>query len=103
MDRDTLSSSVACASTKHGKMARNISEERTKISLSPNHSYDGGTGSEPTLRLKSDGLDTELKMKGPFDTKSKKFIIACMSMYAFIMSCAYSMLAPFYPGVVLFV
>lgn len=42
------------------------------------------------------------RKNGPFDTKSKKLIISCISVYYFIMSSAYSMLAPFFPSEVRF-
>ena len=38
---------------------------------------------------------------GAFDTKAKKLIIISISVYSFIMTSAYSMLAPFFPGEVL--
>lgn len=36
--------------------------------------------------------------KGIFDTKIKKLTILCISLYWFIICCAYSMIAPFFPG-----
>ena len=35
---------------------------------------------------------------GVFDTREKKLTLFCISLYWFIICCAYAMIAPFFPG-----
>ena len=43
--------------------------------------------------------DEKVEVKGGvFDTRAKKLTIFCISLYWFIVACAYSMIAPFFPG-----
>ena len=61
-------------------------------------SYSNVTEVEADVKIIDDTKKAGQKQVGTFDTKAKKFIITCIAMYSFIMSCAYSMLAPFFPG-----
>ena len=45
------------------------------------------------------GDDEKVEVKpGIFNTRTKKFTLFCLSLYWFIICCAYSMIAPFFPG-----
>ena len=45
----------------------------------------------------SDKEKTEVK-PGVFDTRAKKATMLCLSLYWFVICCAYAMIAPFFPG-----
>ena len=43
--------------------------------------------------------DENVEVKpGIFDSRAKKFTLFCLSLYWFIICCAYAMIAPFFPG-----
>ena len=73
-----------------------------KASMSEVSSYQScEVGNESGIDSKDEG-NIEIKKGGVFDTKTKKLTIFCISLYWFIICCAYSMIAPFFPGEVMF-
>ena len=83
-------------------MAMDTGEQSAITGVRTGCSYHTADG-EADCNLILSGKDNKIEQKpvGAFDTKAKKLIIVSISVYSFIMSSAYSMLAPFFPGEVI--
>ena len=81
-----------------GDMARGCCKEKTVDSAAKTNSYHDVDKEEGSLQVDVRNEKAGAKYADIFDTKTKKFIIISISVYSFIMSSAYSMLAPFFPG-----
>lgn len=79
-------------------MAGGCDKEKTVDNGAKGDSYHEIDKSEDNLLVNVRDKQTGAKHAGVFDTKAKKFIMISISIYSFIMSSAYSMLAPFFPG-----
>ena len=85
-------------------MTRECPEDKAIISNAEETTFYNGVAVISNGSLSVNGEDKKVDTTGEggaFDTKAKKLIIISISVYSFIMTSAYSMLAPFFPGEVL--